>query len=422
MVQLNFSLNRLWSFLLYSLALFPLLPRGLESILLICFTILSFLLYLKKKRYNTDVFGLKDFFLIVLLSSIFLIYAVTICYSSNWEKGINQTIRVIPIALFPLVFGFLRKDCLSENEIGHIKYIYIFAISSGLIYLNIFSLNKLYFSDSSHWEIRQYLEMVSNVHGTYMSLWVGFGVLILFSLIVNWAVGQKLKLIMAGMVLIIYFLYWQITIGARMPLSMTIILCCIYLFFRVKSSLRFILVFFLLSGFILFLNLSESNFMQRVENVFNVEHSLPSGDYSLNFEDISSEDIRKGIFLCSWQLIKKSPLVGYGVGDVQLNLNQCYQERIPSNVYQKFLYNSHNQYLHVVLVGGVFALAVFLISLFVVLYISYWKSDYLLFSFTILTMACFMTENLISRHDGIIFYSLFNSILIFSKNEKGLSA
>ncbi len=368
------------------------------------------MLYLQQRTYNGAGIKLREALLILLLSSVFLLSAISSTYSSNWQEGLRQTIRVLPIALFPIIFGFLRKGVFNSKELLNLKRIYVFAITLGLLCVHIILFENLYLSNNSHWEIRQQIEKVTDVHGTYLSIWIGFGVLVLFS---RMLFNFDFKKIVTYLALIAYFIYWQITIGARMPLIITMLLSFIYIIFQFNFKSKIVVISALLGASILFLTFSKSNIVERVERVFSFEHAFPEGDYSYKFKDISSEDIRKGIFLCSWTLTKEEPWLGYGIGDVQTYMDNCYRERINSNVYQRFHYNTHNQYFQVVLSAGIIALLLFVISLLFPLFTAFKQRDFLWFGFTLLNIACFLTENVLNRHDGVIFYSLFNALFAF---------
>ena len=90
---------------------------------------------------------------------------------------------------------------------------------------------------------------------------------------------------------------------------------------------------------------------------------------------MTSEEIRAGIYFCSFTLIKESWLFGYGIGDVNDRLNLCYKDKIKSDVYQIFHYNSHNQYLQVFLTGGFFSFLFFIIGLYHLLKTAISKKD-----------------------------------------------
>ena len=76
-----------------------------------------------------------------------------------------------------------------------------------------------------------------------------------------------------------------------------------------------------------------------------------------------SNSYRYQTYKCSYELLKNKIITGYGVGNVQLKLNECYLENGTHTMVDK--YNTHNQYLDVILKTGVFGLALFLFFLFV---------------------------------------------------------
>ena len=71
-----------------------------------------------------------------------------------------------------------------------------------------------------------------------------------------------------------------------------------------------------------------------------------------------SNSLRLQIYKCGLQLIKNNYVFGYGIGNTQYKLNECYSE---SNQYKMInIYNSHNQYIDIVLKTGIIGLIVFL--------------------------------------------------------------
>jgi O-antigen ligase len=150
-----------------------------------------------------------------------------------------------------------------------------------------------------------------------------------------------------------------------------------------------------------------------LKNKLNI--NLPEGKYEVMHKTMNSEEIRAGIYFCSLTLIKDSWLFGHGIGDVNDKLNECYKEKIKSDVYQTFYYNSHNQYIQAFLVGGIFSFLFFLLSLIYLLKTAILKNDKSFIFFIVLIICCFFTENILSRHDGVLFFSFFSSIFYFKK-------
>src|SRR5690606_21519780 len=120
----------------------------------------------------------------------------------------------------------------------------------------------------------------------------------------------------------------------------------------------------------------------------------------------NSFNIRSGIYKCSFELINEHWLLGVGVGNSQKSLNQCY-EQFSSDVYAKQDYNTHNQYLEYWISMGILAPIVLIVLLYKLSQVNLQHKDYLAVSATILFAICFLTENVLSRHSGVILFSLF---------------
>ena len=182
MKNLETHCDRLWFGLLSLLFLFPLLPTGIETVLTIVFVFVSVLrMFHNKKTYK--VITIKQVCLMCFLSSIFFIYLGGLLYSSDSEKALDFLIRIAPILFFILVFGLNNNNSLNVKEFEKLKIIYISSIFILLLYLNVRLFESLYFKEITNWQIRQLLEGISKVHGTYLSMWIGFGCILLYSMI-----------------------------------------------------------------------------------------------------------------------------------------------------------------------------------------------------------------------------------------------
>lgn len=403
MKLLNSNIDKFWYFLIYTLALFPILPRGIESVIMILLFISSLLLYLltdkNKIPKNTRI-------KVVILSTVFILYVIGLPYSENLKEGFKYIIRALPFLVFPLIFGIFRKGKLKKTHLERVFYLYVFSLLLGLVFSHIYlAVNN---NTNSSWEYRNAFEALIGVHGTYYSLWIAFGVFILFSKIKKAIITKDIKLTIAIIFVIGYFIYWQIVIGARLPLITTILLVTITFLLKIIKKRAVLIGAFLIGSIILGVVITKK--------VATYNFTLPEGNYDIEHKDMTSEQIRTGIYYCAVDLIKNSWIIGYGIGDVDNKLQNCYKEKIKSDVYQTFNYNSHNQYLHFLLSNGLIGLLLFLISLALPIYISYQTSNSLYMLLSLLLIISLFTENVLSRHDGILFFSFFSSIFAFRNN------
>jgi O-antigen ligase len=311
-------------------------------------------------------------------------------------------IRTAPLLMFPLSIGILAKGKIDKTKLKIILKLYIISLVIALLATHLY----LYISttDLSKWEYRLAFEKLTDIHGTYFSLWLAFGVFILFTQLFN----ANKKTSVFSSIIICYFIYWQFTIGARLPFATTILLVISFLIFKIKNKHFKILTIVVISAV----------FFIFIVNQKKIDFSLPKGDYHLQHKTMTSEQIREGIYYCSFNLIQEKWLFGYGIGDVNDQLSACYKKEIDSNVYELMFYNAHNQYIQMMLSSGIIGLFIFIVSILAAIRHSYKKKRKLYLFFNLLLTICFLTENILSRHDGVLFYAFFNSIFMFYSEVK----
>lgn len=412
--------SRITYFFLIGLSFFPVLPTGVESVLMIAAFLfsLSYFMIEGKKFWNKN----KTLYCI-LFSSLFLIYIFSLVYTQNTSNGIKYIIRLLPTVLFPALFLFNDKELISNKQLEFLKSMYIIALILTLVYLHFALYDSLYKSEIRFWDLRQLIEEKIKVHGTYLSMWIGFGViLLLFKIKKRILKKEKYSLILVLFAIIGYFIYWQYIIGSRMPFGATLLVASFSMFKNRKQMFIFSLLL-IVSGFILILKTDRLG--DRFKKLTHYNFSFPEGKYEDNYPNISTEQIRNGIYYCSFKKIKQQPMLGYGVGDVDAELQSCYDETFTNtDTYKVTSYNSHNQYLKIVLSAGFIGLVLFLISTLYLIKIAIEYKLGLYIGFISFVFLNFFFENILSRHDGVLFFAFFNALIFFTnrqQNEKSIN-
>ncbi|WP_169336916.1 O-antigen ligase family protein [Eudoraea adriatica] len=124
-------------------------------------------------------------------------------------------------------------------------------------------------------------------------------------------------------------------------------------------------------------------------------------------------DKRIYIYDCSINLIKKEILFGYGVGNVQQKLNDCYQEK--NYVVTEFRslgseINTHNYYFHMWLSAGLFALLFLLYMFGHNFYIALKLKNFTFLFFLLMFSLSLLTENVLVRMYGVFLFAVMNSL------------
>lgn len=399
-----FSLKKNTFYILVLISMFPLLPKAAESILMILFFLVSLIVFFKNRNYCNKT----TLFQVFTLSSVFLIYLISALYSENLSEAFNFILRVAPIFLFTLNLGVLNPIITNKKK-KFLLNIYVFSVFIALFIVHVY-LNFNVSGEITSWEYRNAFEEYTKVHGTYFSLWTGFAVLIMLNKIYNLKFNKKNFIIISLYLIVLsYYIYWQFIIAARLPLFVTLFLSFASLLKQFQKRIA-IFIFFITITLVLVIGFVNFNTIKN-----KIDFEIPQGKYELKHDVMKSEDIRVGIYFCSYKIIKQSVLYGIGIGDVNDNLDKCYESEIDSDVYQIFHYNSHNQYVQIILASGLLGLLFFLYNLFILLKLSIKKNDNLFISLNLFLIICFFTENILSRHDGVVFYSFFTAIFYFNK-------
>ena len=124
------------------------------------------------------------------------------------------------------------------------------------------------------------------------------------------------------------------------------------------------------------------------------------------------QDVRPLKWKCAWNVIKENWFLGVGTGDGQEELQLQYK-RINFDIAFNEEYNTHNQYLQTWLGLGLVGLLLLISCLIFPAISAFQRKNYLYMSFLMLFSICCITESMLCRQNGIVFYAFFNSIFAF---------
>ncbi|MDB4204900.1 O-antigen ligase family protein [Polaribacter sp.] len=195
--------------------------------------------------------------------------------------------------------------------------------------------------------------------------------------------------------------------GALLASFVSIIVYCLSIINKKRNQLVLLISFFALLFFIL--NFSPS--LSKRVSLFNASLSLPSYE-----GELSSTQTRKEIYNCSFKLLKSNWIYGYGFGDVNDKLIICYSHVSKYLVDGEF--NSHNQYLSILLGCGVFGLFTTLLFLYFNYEIFKLEKHYFFISVLLFYSIIMFVENILERQSGVILFSFFINLFSFCSYNK----
>ena len=384
------------------LALFQFLPLNIESYGAF---ILIFIGFLISKKIN-----FSDINIILCFSMFFLYEILTLTYTENYDRGFKVLSRQITFLLMPIAF-ILIKDTITKKTIrfffsGYIISLFMLGACLVFFVINFFEIDSLNLLSLAikNWKFKHTLldNFYKELHPTYLSAGFLFGVLILLHAVL---VNNKSRVI--NLFLVLFFTLIIFLLNSRIVIISYILVVPTFLLLS-YNVLNFKKLFYLIS-FSVIISCLSINFIgdKKTETLKSyVKNSL-----EINEHEVS----RIQIYKTSFGIIKKNFLFGVGVGDVESELIKNYKARGLDDYYQNKMFNSHNQYLHYLIEGGLPLLILFLLTFVYLFYHSINNKDYLFFSFLLIIFLVLFTENLFNRINGIFFFSLFSSLLYHRK-------
>lgn len=418
--------SKLTFFLLLLLLFFPILPYNISSILLICFSFLSI-------AFNWR-YGLRNLkqgkYKYLLINNLFIVLITfTLLYTANLNAGFKKINTLLPFIISPLIIVYLQRK-YSENEYF---LFYLFFILSNFLFL-IFTLYYFLHYSVEHcfydiselslfekipyvwdnefktflWCAEQKKEPFFMLHKTYNSINLLIASLFIIQLYFkrNNSIITKLILLLLLAVFLISIIYFKsLTVIFLVVTILPINILFLKYNKKLAAFLSGVIVLIIISAVIVKKDVVINNFKKEtIQNQDGLEES-----------DLNGISERFFLNKTSTKVISKSPIFGYGIGDVQDQLNdQNFANSKTTKQYLKFYLNklnSHNYYYNLILIGGPLLLISFIFMMYYNMGMAIKNKEYSYLSFLIIIVICLFFENLFDRMTGVLSFTLINSLL-----------
>ncbi len=371
----------------------------------------------------------KNKTLVLISGSLFFFYLLTLIYSIDYNRGIELVLRNIYIIVFPILFLNLKngdKIASYENVLKAFLYGVIGVMSLTFVLWLFKNAGEVIISSAEFKEIVYSLsyERLANLvklHPGYFSLMIFTGYSINYYYLEN-----KTKVIIGIVMILFLFL-----LATRIIILLSVFITFYFLISLLRSKdYRFSKQKMIFLGSIVLLfawGLSSFDFedVYRVSNFQNAKE-LISKEFNSGLE-ISTKGITNDLIArvyqvkCSMQVIFRdtvSTLFGYGLGDFEYELIESYKRNnFEWGIQEKF--NSHNQYLSMMLIGGIFGLISLLLYLLTPIFVSVGRKKRFYFSILSVFIVYAVTESYLLRENGIIILTFFiaSTNLISTQNQ-----
>ena len=349
---------------------------------------------------------------VIAMTSLYLLGLLGILYSPDIKEAINVAGRQLAILLFPVLLVLNGID-LKKYKSGLLKIFGLTCVATVLyLYADAFyTMHHMHLSFISLFSpdfMNHNFSLPIQLHATYLSMYVTFAVIIFLYLFQK---NSNISLRIFFGICIIILLAGMIQLSSRAALIVLfLIINIIFPLFLLsgKKRVRFIMITTILSVGTLFsiynINSFKSRYVGELKN-----------DLGIDTMNVEFTEPRVQRWRAEMELIRKSPLIGYGSGSEKKILKKkFFEERLFISYSLDF--NSHNQYLSFWLNMGILGLAGFLFVLAYSFSFAWKEKDICFLGFMIIISVISFSENILFLNKGIFFYSFFLSLFLFTTN------
>lgn len=353
-----------------------------------------------------------------LYVGFYLLHIIGLLWTQNTETGLKDLETKLSLLAFPLGIGAWLR--LKESDRDKVLWVFVGACTLGslLCYGNAFYRFSL--TGETKYFFYHELGGFIDMHAVYYSMYCCFSVLIVLRSVLSRHYDHLIDWRLIGLILLaLYIVGFVLMLSGRgqiVALGAIIFTGIIWVFYQRKKLWQGILLTLAAAGLllagILFNPVNKNRFQEAINynNEYGIEKSWGGRALRLLKWD------------CALTILKSEWLGGVGTGDVQDQLQACYQEKnyVPL-LLNNARYNAHNQFFQTWLGLGVLGLAFFVAILAQGFYLSFIRKDYLYTAFLVLFLAICLTESTLAVQKGIVFFCFFNSLFLFKSNKEAAS-
>lgn len=348
----------------------------------------------------------------VLLLSIgfFLMYVASVLYSSNAHEANFNIEKKMSLFIFPVIMYITPR--ISVSAFNRVLQTFVLSVIASCTVALLISLSE--YVRLKNTEVFYYHELSSNtgMHAGYLAMYLCFAISFLLFQQGNGLGLFKRKILWIGALVLLSI--YVLMLSSRLQIG---IMCMIYIVYALKigklgaSVPKAIGYSFVLGVFLLCLVLLFPKNRERFKEAINYNN-----EYALS-KKWGEGQMRKLIWTSAFEIIAQNPLIGVGVGDVQDELDRVYKKNdfISLTYFSNTRFNAHNQLLETALAIGSCGIIVFLTLLVRMVRQGIKQNNTMLLAFICIFVLSSITESILERQNGIVFYSFFSMFLYFKK-------
>jgi O-antigen ligase len=365
------------------------------------------LFFLPKKKADR-----QTLLLILLFVSLYVISVAGFFYSENISEAVFRLQIKLPLLLFPVVFGYTGylpqpyfKQVILAFSISFVLFCWFSFFKAAFIFFNTGDTSVFFGYD---------ILLLKNIYPSAASLYAVF-VITMHLIQIRTKNANRFYCITAVFTVLVFLFL----LGNRMGLLLSIVMI-FYNIWMYLTKLYWKLTFSLILIACLLLGLSLNIPLQKkVKNMFTFSNEaiIPLDTDETLARSWDGKALRIAIWRCASDIIRSNFTVGVGTGDAQVELQKAYEQRKFYFASRYNRYDAHNQYIQQWIMNGIVGVLLLCLALIAPFFFSVLRTNsYYIFFLVIFGLFC-ITESMLEINKGIVWYSFFNSIFVFSGNK-----
>ncbi len=350
-----------------------------------------------------------------LFASLFFLSIIGLLHSDDIGKGLFNIEKTLSFLIFPLVFfdlNFLSEKILKNTIVTFALSLTLTAIGALAVAFTAYHYGD---GKTPAYDLFSYHTLSEGVglHAMYMSSYVCFAIfgLVYYIYFDGSFLQNRRKL---GMFWVFFLSTFLILLSTRILLLTFFLLSFISILLYMSKGKEYIKSGLSVMGLGLFMFIlvffSPRN-RERIHEAIDFSDSIDLSSKNSMDKTWGGRALRIAIWQCAWDIIKEKPLIGVGNGDAQAALQQSYKDNNFDFAAYHNSYNAHSQYVQHTVTFGVFGLLVLLANLLIPFWASLRAKNILYLYFLSIIMIGALTEVILARNKGIVFYAFFMALL-----------
>jgi O-antigen ligase len=385
-----------------SLPALLLIKHSTYSKLLIVYCTLAIATHVVSKR-KIKITNEKLIYLL-LFCGFYLLPLIGFFRTEDKSEGLKYLLLYLPFIIIPPVV-ILFQD-ISKTILFRFFASFIVCTFLSIIISWIYIINKLLVTDGS---LRRFfnwgfsygnLTEAISIGGIYLAIVINISFLMIYLLYKNYRLSQRNKILLfSALIIITIFLFHLASRGG-------------------------ILIFLLLLGTIITLEIIQTKSLKLIIpasiifliSIFSVIY-MPYLNMRI-LDNSSTEETRITRWKAITKIIRQHPLYGVGLADASSYLINAYNAHNQEIAYKRE-YNTHNMYLQIAVSGGIPWLFYYVVMLMAPVYRALKYKQYLFMAIILIFTFSSMTESIFHRSKGVILFLLtyipflsFNGVII----------